>query len=421
MLFERIHYGALVTVLLLPLPTQAAEWSAEPKISLRTGYNDNIRLTTLDHDSVWETALTPAVRFGVAKEHQGLFGNASASIRRFSGGSGRESSSVLDREDYFLKTNAYHKTPRNTFKANLDYTRDSTLDSELDETGNVIDERATRERITLGPSWEAMLNETTRLELGYEYTDVSFSDDPGLTDLVEYEYDVFSSSLIHQLTPRIYGTLYASYSSYQPDTNLDSDTASIQAGISRNFSETLVASFLAGARKTTSDRVTGYCPFEPPSAFPRCTLFPPVITGTEETDNTGTVFSFDINKTLETGSLGMAISRSTNPNSDGELLDTTRLIVTGEHKFTETLISSLRLEYTENEIIVNRAGFDDSNQDNETFLRIKPKLSWRWQREWELAGEYEYAENEDYNSRTATRNAFYLTLTYRPTRLYMSR
>ena len=415
--FARTFYGALFIVLVLPLSIQAAEWSAEPKISLRTGYNDNIRLTAAEHDSVWETDLTPAVKFGVAKENQGLFGNASASIRRFSGGSGRESSDVLDREDYFLNTNAYHNTARNTFKANLNYTRDSLLDSELEDTGNVIDQRATRKKITLGPSWEAMLNETTRLALGYQYSDVSFTDDPGVQDLVEYKYAVFSSSLIHQLSARNQATLSASYSSYKPDTDLNSDTTSLQAGISRNFSETLVASFLGGVRKTTSDQVTGIC-FDPSLNFPGC--FPFLITGTEETDNTGSVFSFTIDKTLETGSLGMALSRSTNPNSNGELLDTTRLILSGDHKFTETLRSSLRVEYTENEVIVTRFGFQP-DQSKQTFFRVRPKLSWRWRREWELAGEYEYVDNEDYNSRTATRNAFYLTLSYFPTKLYMSR
>ena len=74
--FPRTLGGALLTVLISPLPIQAAEWSAEPRISLRSGYNDNIRLTTRDHDSVWETALTPAVKFGAAREHQGLFGDA---------------------------------------------------------------------------------------------------------------------------------------------------------------------------------------------------------------------------------------------------------------------------------------------------------------------------------------------------------
>jgi len=418
MFIAKTLYGALVTSLILSTSSQAAEWSAEPSISLRTGYNDNVRLTQLPHDSVWETALRPGVRFGVAKEHQGLFGKASASIRRYYGGSGRESSSVLDREDYFLKTNAYHNTLRNSFRVNLDYTRDSTLDSELDDTGNVIEERATREKITLAPSWITSLNETTRLDLRYQYTDVSFSDDPGVTDLVKYNYDVFSSSLVHQLSPRTQATLSASYSRYQPDTNLDSDTTSIQAGLSRNLSETITASFLAGIRETKSDSITGTC-ILPGFTFPNC-LLGIQSTGTKENKNTGAVYSFNINKTLETGALGMAISRSSNPNSDGELLDTTRYILSGEYRFTETLRSSLRAEYTENEIIVNRAGLEP-DQNKQSFFRVRPKLSWRWQREWELAGEYEYAENDDYNSRTATRNAFYLTLTYRPTKLYVSR
>ena len=42
----------LIIALAMPLSAQAAEWSAEPRISLKTGYNDNIRLTTLDHDAV---------------------------------------------------------------------------------------------------------------------------------------------------------------------------------------------------------------------------------------------------------------------------------------------------------------------------------------------------------------------------------
>ena len=152
---------ALVIALAMPMSVQAAEWTAEPKISLRTGYNDNIRLTAAAHDSVWETALSPSVKFGVAQENQGLSGDAGLAIRRFAGGSGRESNDVLDREDYHFNTDAWHNTLRDSFKANLDYTRDSTLDSELDQTGNVIEDRATRERFTLGPSWTRILTELT--------------------------------------------------------------------------------------------------------------------------------------------------------------------------------------------------------------------------------------------------------------------
>jgi hypothetical protein len=51
--------------LLAAFSCNAAQWSIEPRLDLKTGYNDNIRLTALDHDSVWETAVTPRVKFVV--------------------------------------------------------------------------------------------------------------------------------------------------------------------------------------------------------------------------------------------------------------------------------------------------------------------------------------------------------------------
>ena len=152
----RIIYSPCLLLALLvglSLPVFAAEWSVEPRISARSGYNDNVRLTTADHDSVWEADVTPAVKFGVSTENQGLFGNASASIRRFYGGSGANSSSRLNREDYHFKVNSYQRTERNDFGANLNITQDSTLHTELDQTGQVISDRATRLSTLLGPSW----------------------------------------------------------------------------------------------------------------------------------------------------------------------------------------------------------------------------------------------------------------------------
>ena len=66
------------------------------------------------------------------------------------------------------------------------------------------------------------------------------------------------------------------------------------------------------------------------------------------------------------------------------------------------------------------AGLND--RDDRTLYRIVPRVSWRWSREWEISGQYEYAEkDEDNESGTATRNAVYLTLSYRPHKLFISR
>jgi len=397
---------ALILAMAVSLPLQAAEWSAEPKLSLRTGYNDNIRMTRLPHDSVWETSLVPSVKFGVAKENQGLFGNADVLVRRFSGGNDRESSNILDREDAHLEVNAYHKTERDKFAANLNLTRDSTLDSELDETGNVIEDRATRLRKSISPSWTRSLTEKTRLDLGYTFTTVDYSDEIGPDNLIDYDYDVFSATLARQMTPRIQGILSASYSRYQPETicDSDSDTLSLQAGISRTFSETLSASFLAGRRETTSDTslltTTG------------CIV--------SEVENTGAVYSASLAKVLETGKLSASLSRVSTPNGRGGLLDTTSLVLLGEHKFAETLRSSLKIEFFDRERIVTSSG--GTSQDDRQFFRVTPRLAWSWRREWELAGEYQYAEDErDSSSETATRDAVYVTLSYRPAKIFVSR
>ena len=413
-------------LLLLSLPAQAAEWLVEPTISLRTGYNDNIRLDTLSEEPVWETAVTPSVRFGVAKENRGLFGKAYASVRRFSGGSGRNSSSQLDREDYHLDTDAYYGTERNRFSGLLNYTQDSTLDSELDQTGQALSSRATRETITLGPRWTGTLNEKTRADLSYNYTTVSYEDEEKFQRLIEYDYHQFSAALLRQLTPRIQGTLSTAYSSYQPDSGFDSDTVNIQVGLSRSFSETLSTSWLAGYRETKSDTLiaTGFCfGADPGAKFPGCKGGLPIQTGTTKDDdtNSGSVYSANITKLLEKGELSAELSRASNPSSDGELLDTTRLVLAGTHKFSEKLRTSLRIEYSNAETISRVS--NNIRKTDEDFFRIRPKLFWKWHREWQLAAEYEYVENEDNdrNSGTARRNAFYLTLSYQYPKISISR
>ena len=337
---------------------------------------------------------------------------------------------MLDREDAHFNIYAYRRTARNEFTGLINLTRDSTLDSEFDETGNVIDERATRIRKTIGPGWSYSLNELTRLNTNYSFTTVDFSDDPGQLDLVEYDYHVFSGSLTRQFTPKVQATLSSSYSMYQPETNLDSDTFSVQVGIRRNFTETLTTDWLAGMRRTESDTAelipTGFCVGADTGAkFPACTGGFPVITGVDvskdDDSDTGFVYSASITRLLESGELSLSASRVSTPASDGDLLDTTRFIIRGEHRFTEALRTSLRAEYSTIETISSAtAGLND--RDDRTLYRVIPKITWRFQREWEIAGQYEYAvKDEDNDPKDATRNAVYLTLSYLPDKLYISR
>jgi hypothetical protein len=413
---------SLILLLALSHSVQAAEWSVEPRISARSGYNDNIRLTTASHDSVWEADVTPAVKFGVSRENQGLFGNADVSIRRFYGGSGYNSSSLLDREDYHFKVNSYQQTERNNFGANIEVTRDSTLDSELIQTGQVIPNRATRMSTILNPSWTRTINEQTRLDLDYQFNRVEYSDEVGQSNLVNYDYNSVSASLLHQFTPLTQGTLSTSFSRYLPETNLNSDTYSIQAGLTRNHTETLSTSWLAGWRETKSDTLVPTLECFLIGTYPNCPIGI-IQTGTtkDEVKNNGSVYAASITKTLERGSLGASLTRMATPSGQGELLDTTRLALTGEHRFTELLRANLTAEYYKRDTIVNASGTGNPETNNRNYFRIRPSITWQWQRQWLLTGEYQYAQDENTNGDTATQNAVYLTLTYRPTKIFTSR
>jgi hypothetical protein len=430
---------AAVFVSLISFPAQAAEWTAEPDLSLRYGYNDNVLLSTGPHSSVWEADLIASTKFGVAKENQGLFGDAGVTVRRFSGGSGREDSDLLDREDYFFNTDAYHQTERNVFRGNLDYIRDSTQDSEVDQTGSFTNVYATRIRKTAGASWARTLTERMSLDLGYQYNNISFADEGEVRNLIPYKFNQLTAALNYQLTPRTVGILQGSGSAYKPDNtkffgtrlNTDSNTWNIQAGINSAFSETIDLSILAGYRKTTSNTeyVTNVFCADPGASLPDCDGSDPIVeTEKGKTKTNGSVYSASITKRLVKGSLSAALSRTQQPDLNGRLLDSNQLRLNGVYRLTEMLQSSLGIQYSENETIVNIFGRDandaviqEESNRKQKYFSIIPRISWRFLREWRLSGEYQYAKRKDRLKNTASRNAVYLTLSYVPTKFSISR
>jgi hypothetical protein len=415
--------GAIIVMLGMPVGASAAEWSAQPDIRLKTGHNDNIRLTSSEHTSVWETSLAPAVTLGVATPTSGLSADAGLNIRRFTGGSGLDSGNLLDREDYHLNTDLYHKTQISTFRLDVNYTRDSTLDSLLD-SGVITTGMTTREKLLENPSWTSLLTPRTRLDLAAQNSTVRYRNGSGVSNLVDYVYRTASGSLSYQFTPLTQGTVSGGYNKYQPDTGYDSTTRSLQAGFAVNLSETLQTSVQAGERWTTSQSriATGFCiGADPGAGFPDCTGGTPVGTGYAKAavDTTSLVYSASVTKTLETGSISARLTRFSNPGTNGELLDATLLGVTCNYNFTETVKSFLKLEYSKNQTIAGRSGQLDLQ--DKTFFRVTPRVTWNWLREWSLSGEYQYARIDRGAGDTAARNAVYVTLGYHPLKMALSR
>ena len=237
----------------LPLAAPAAEWSLKPVVNLTTGYNSNIRLAASEHTPVWESTLAPAATFGVATLTDGLSADAGVNIRRFTGGTGQDSGSVLNREDYHLSTNAYHKTELNTLQLWINYTRDSTLDTQLDN-GVITTGLATRESLVENPSWTSQLSPRMQMDLSLRNNTVRYRNGVGASNLVDYDYRTATASLSYQITPLTQGLLSGGYSSYLPANGFDSTTLSLLAGFGTSFSETLQATIQAGERQQDRHR-----------------------------------------------------------------------------------------------------------------------------------------------------------------------
>jgi hypothetical protein len=215
-----------------------------------------------------------------------------------------------------------------------------------------------------------------------------------------------------------------SYYNYRPTTNLDSQSISLTAGLSGNFTETMSGSFAVGGRRTKFDTrsqaLTGFCIGAQPGAkFPQCTGGFPVVTGTrnidDEDENKGLTFNATFTRRLETGLIGLSATRiatpstNTNTNSDSGVLNTTLFSIYSQHKLTERLQARLRFEMTDRENITG----GDGSSDNRKYQSYSAGLSWRWYPDLSVSATYQHRRNEQSEgSDTATGNSVSFTLNY---------
>lgn len=79
----RLIFGLLLVSGLQLVEDNAAEWELDPQIALRTGYNDNIRISTDDELSSTEATLLPSATFRYETPTSGISGRLGFKFRRF--------------------------------------------------------------------------------------------------------------------------------------------------------------------------------------------------------------------------------------------------------------------------------------------------------------------------------------------------
>ena len=384
----------------------AAEWKIDPTIQFRAGYNDNVTLRIDDEISSAEATLSPSAIFSVETPESGLSGDLRFDFRRF------EDDSNLDDNNVRFLTSSYRRMERSELGLDVDFIKDTTLDSQLENTGLVLD-RVTRYRINVGPNWTYNMDERTQARFGYNYSDVRYNN-TGETGFVDFHSHSGQASLQRVLNERLIGSITLVHSQSSNDNQVDSKNTSLQIGGSYQFSETLSASLFAGVRRTKAD-------------FSQSSLIPifagDVIIGfiplTEDVSRSdwGYTFSGSLTKEFLRGQTSLSSSRDISNDVNGVPIEVTRVIWSNLYRFSETLSGSLNLWFSNTE-----SNNDARSSLNRDYYTIEPGLHWDFQQFWRISGSYRYSKQTfDNTGDDAAQNAAYLTLTYRWPRMAISR
>lgn len=403
----------------------AAEWSAEPTVSLRQEYNDNINLSPLPHKAVWGTILSPSITFSGNSETLEVSGGAQLNFNRYTGAKG------LDSDDRIFAFGAQYKNERNTWGLNVNSTRDSTHATEQVSTGIILP-RSQRNALTVNPSWSHSFSD--RISLHFEYKLNSVTYDNGLSvGLVDYKSKGGDVSMAYLLNDTDKVTISTGRSKSTSAGNSESTTDHLNLVYSHEFSETLHGDALVGVRKTTSKyfmdvyscegiggyaKLVGsvyYCGFD---FFGRFFFNPSDLAQlvAPRTSTKGSSFNLGLSKKMaETDLLTARLSRDINPSGRGLLVETDHLSLAYSRRFSDTLSGSINTDLyrTRNPAIAN-----SGNQ----YFTIAPSLSWQLSEWWYLDSGVQYA-NQKFDGATTgvSSNLIYGSIRYNWPKISVSR
>jgi hypothetical protein len=380
---------------------QAKEFYIQPSINITTKYDDNIRLMTKDRadlldgfdTSAYGVITRAAAKLGVRSDRYDLLLDSQVVINRYS------SDFDLDSEDVFVNfTSNFNATEKNILSLSGNYTRDTALTSELDESGTgLVEDNPIREQWSVSPNWTYLLSETQFLQANYSHYDVSY-DESKSNNFSDYTTDRIVLTYSKQWLPVLRNFYNISVMYFEvpeskiglSDIDIKRETLeySVDVGVEYQISPTWFASLTVGGRFNQTD-IT-------------------IEKDKNSDDVLGMIFSFNIDKQFETGNAGINYSRSTNPRGDGRLQLLDRFDANFSHRFTHNLHFSL----TGGVSVSSNSGSEDEGNDR-TNYRVRPAISWFFNRNTRLTGGYQYRRQEfERHDEVAESNSFFLNFNY---------
>jgi hypothetical protein len=393
---------AMAVTLACPV-TQATEWSFEPAVNTKIGYDDNIFLSTDNEIDSTELTLAPSAKFSVRTPRSGLSGTLGFTFRRYP--------EHTDRNDNNIRFDvaSYHQMQRSRFGLSAGVIKDSTLDTQLEETGLVFDHED-RLRQSVSPSWGWRINELTNLETGYDYSTVEYEKSGDRTD---YFTHVGQIALIRNFSETVAGNIGFVYGVTDSESDIRSTNSNMRVGLVWAATETFSASLAVGGRYTVSKYPQTVPVFSGPDFVGL------VDTGKKtEASSSGVVYNVSLDRKFERSSMTLSASRNISNSAAGIQVEVTRFGISTSYNFTELVSGSLGLIMLESK----DTGDNPTGNIKQNNLSGNANITWKLARFWQLSAGYgQKRQTFDTIDQDAIKNTAYLTLTYHWPRISISR
>ncbi|MGE0385226.1 MAG: hypothetical protein AB7Q97_10885 [Gammaproteobacteria bacterium] len=356
-----------------------------PQTKLRGEFNDNRRMTTGPHESIFGMQVEAGGSFDYDSEVLDLNLTPLGRFVRYTG------ADDLDSETGSVDASGLRKFERWAMGLGTNFTRDTTLVTELDTTGQIAANKYVNSA-SVQPYVSYIISEIDSLRLQYGYTDVSYEDAQG-TGFRDYTYASASATWSHVFSEKNQATASVYYNDYDvPDDQSPSqtDTYGLQATWKHKFSSTLDATVGAGVLVSKADFVALAL------AGNQFVLLPQ-----DSSDNGYTVMA-DVIKKFERGNLSVNFSRNVYPSSRGAQVIRTDLKAEYYYRFTPYFAGAVGGRYINAESQrPDQATISDLNRD---YYQVYARLGYRISPHWEATGAY-YFSDQKFSQATSSANA----------------
>ena len=347
-----------------PAPAMAADVRLLPYITVHETYDDNVSFSRTHKEDDYFYSFKPGFTLDYGTQWYNIQSEVAINVFRYI------NDKDLNTENYLCKLNGgYQVVERWTLSGNLSFLKDTTLDSELEETG-IVNVRSDRERYDAGMGLSYQISE--RFDMGVDYIYASTNYDR--PSYVDYDSNTISLSFNRRFNNQLdVFTVRPYYSQTQSDVS-KMDNYVLSFGWAHPFSETLRLSAFLGPRYTIIERTL-------------------IRTDIRDKDTTwGGVADINLTRTGETSSAAMGYNHSLLYDSYGEPINRYRIYLNTNYMVTKRfgIGFSGSLYFTKSE-----GKYYYSHDKDSQYFQLSPSLSYKITENHLLRIAYSYSHNYD--------------------------